>query len=170
MLSHHRQHTSDIAGWIEIVRRPYMLDVQTHKGLLGHNSHICGDVQGLVIYLERLGKNPLIQTQLSDEFLRSGVLSLQRLKLPGLTRLQAAVLLAPKVIRLLNHAQLTTSICNSRPLSQGNISFSEFDNNLFRGVWFDGHLLSPSWPIHLTFDMDQCSRGQVITFSKPLNF
>jgi len=47
-----------------------------------------------------------------------GIFTLQQLKLPDLARLQAAILVAPAIIRLLGYVQLAAEIHNVRPESK----------------------------------------------------
>ena len=102
-----------------------------------------GDVQGLPVSLGSLLENLHIESLLGDHLLQPCVLFLQSLQLLGHLRLHATVLLSPAIIRLFGDFQQLAGLGHLLALTEFNIGFTKFGNDLIHCVTFLRHSESP---------------------------
>jgi len=97
----------------------------------------------------------LVQGQLGDEALEAGVLGLQLLEALGLVLLEAAVLVAPAVERLLTDAEALADLGEGQALGQVGLGLEQLGDDLLGRVSLRGSSPGPAGPQRLSYHLDQ---------------
>ena len=131
-----------------------------------HAQHSAGDARGLEVSLGGFLQDQFIQRQIGDGSPEMCVLPLELLEASGLPNLQAAVLLAPPIVRLLGDAQGPARFWHRVTARQADFSLTQLADDLFRGMSLPWHLDLLSNGPSLTFRLGQVLGGRSDIFSR----
>ena len=95
------------------------------------------------MWVRRIFQYHVVQRQVGDDLLQPDVLPLQLLETAGLVEVQAAVLLAPAVVRLLADAELLGNLADRAAFGQLDLGLAQLVNDRPTRPPFRSP--SPSW-------------------------